>query len=181
MPEPMIDPSKLTPGEQLIRRRRSIRKFTPEPVSSDVIERLLRAAMAAPTASNRRLWEFIVVDDAELLKQLQRRLVLGRYNPPLAIIVCGNMRRAYPKPAQDFWVQDCSAAAQNILLAATDLGLGAVWIGIHPVGLFERGVCDVLGLPRYIRPLGAIYVGHPNEIKEPRTQYDASRVHRNGF
>ncbi len=172
----------MTPTEQTILRRRSIRKFTGEPVAPELVDRLLMAAMAAPSASNRRPWEFVVIDDAELLEKLQRRLILGRYRPPLAIVVCGNLKRAYPSPVgQGFWMQDCSAAAQNILLAATGLGLGSVWIGIHPVGMFVRAVSQLLRLPKGIVPLGALYIGHPAEARPPRTQYDPSRVHRNGY
>ena len=171
----------LTAVEQTIWRRRSIRRFTEELVSPELVERLLMAGMAAPSASNRRPWEFVVIDDVELLDKLQHRLVLGRYRPPLAIVVCGNLKRAYPPPGRDFWMQDCSAAAQNILLAATGLGLGSVWIGIHPVGLFVRAVSQLLGLPRGIVPLGALYIGHPAETRPPRTQHDATRVHHNGY
>jgi nitroreductase len=173
--------SDLTAGEQIIRQRRSIRKYTDEPVAPELVERLLMAGMAAPSASNKRPWEFVVVDDPDLLGKLQLRLIFGRHRPPLVIIVCGHMGRTYPAPARDFWVQDCSAAAQNILLAATALGLGSVWIGIHPVRLLSRAVAGLLKLPKEVMPLGALYVGHPAETKEPRTQYDPARVHRNGY
>ncbi|HHX65629.1 MAG TPA: nitroreductase family protein, partial [Chloroflexi bacterium] len=161
--------------------RRSIRKFTDEPVSEEDIDCLLKAAMAAPSASNRRPWEFVVVSDPRILARLRSRLVFGRYYAPLAIVVCGNMRRAYPVPARDFWVQDCSAAMENILLTATALGLGSVWVGVHPVGLFRRGVSRALGLPRHVLPLGVAYIGHPAESKVPRTQYDERRVHRQQY
>lgn len=157
--------------------RRSIRKYTAEPVSPADIHCLLQAAMAAPSASNRKPWEFVVVSNAEIISRLRRRLVFARYDAPLAIVVCGNTRRAYPGPPRDFWVQDCSAAVQNILLAATALGLGTVWIGVHPIGLFKRAVAGVLRLPKHVIPLGMVYVGHPAESKPARTQYDERRVH----
>lgn len=160
-----------------IMARRSIRKFAEQPVGVDAIEVLLQAAMAAPSASNRRPWEFVVATDETVLRQLRARLVLGRYNAPLAIGVCGNLHRAWPGSAQQFWVQDCSAAMQNILLASAGLGLGAVWVGVHPVKAFERGVGHVLNLPPYVIPLGLAWVGYPAEMKEPRTQYDVRRVH----
>jgi nitroreductase len=156
--------------------RRSIRRYTDEPVAREDVRRLLEAAMAAPSASNRKPWEFVVVDEPEALARLRRGLILGRYNAPLAIAVCGNMRRAYPPPVQDFWIEDCSAAAQNILLAATGLGLGGVWIGVHPVGPLIAHVRRVLRLPGHVRPLGVLYIGHPAERKAPRTQYDERRV-----
>jgi len=156
--------------------RRSIRKYTDQPVSREDIERILRAAMAAPTASNRQPWEFVVVTDPGLLAKLRKGLIFGRYQAPVAIAVCGNMRRAWPEPGRGFWIQDCSAAAQNILLAATGLGLGAVWIGVHPIKPLSRVVSRVLSLPKHVVPLGVIYVGHPAQSKEPRTQYDERKV-----
>jgi len=165
----------------LILRRRSIRKYTAEPVSREEIGELLRAAMAAPSASNRKPWEFVVVTEPARLQRLRRGLVLGHYDAPAAIVVCGNKRRALPAFAQGFWIQDCSAAAQNILLAATGLGLGSVWIGVHPIGPLMQHVARAVGLPRHVTPLGVIYIGRPAESKEPRTQYDESRVHWETF
>lgn len=157
--------------------RRSIRKYTEEPVSQEDILCLLQAAMAAPSATNRKPWEFVVVTEPGILDSLRKALPFGRYNAPLAIVVCGNMGRALPWPARDFWVQDCSAAAENILLAATGLGLGAVWVGVHPIGLLAKAVSRALSLPKGVIPLSVIYVGHPAEAKAPRTQYDEGRVH----
>jgi len=157
--------------------RRSIRRFEDRPVDRDLLDQLLRAAMAAPSASNRKPWEFVVVTDSVVLAKLRRTLIFGRYTAPVAIVVCGNMRRTWPPPARDFYVEDCSAAIENILLAAHGLGLGAVWIGVHPMPPFVRGVSRALGLPRHVRPVGLVHVGHPAEKKPPRTQYDPSRVH----
>lgn len=156
--------------------RRSIRKYTAEPVSEEEITQLLKAAMAAPSASNRRPWEFVVVTEGEVLAALRRGLLFGRYQAPLAIAVCGNLHRAYPGFAKEFWVQDCSAATENLLLAASGLGLGAVWIGVYPIAPFVRHVRQVLGLPEHVVPLNIVYVGHPAEAKEPRTQFEEKRV-----
>lgn len=161
--------------------RRSIRKFTDESVDPALIRKLLEAAMAAPSACNRRPWEFVVVRDADVLHSLRRGLPFGHHNAPLAIVVCGNRRRALPPPARDFWVQDCSAAMENLLLAAVGLGLGAVWIGVHPLGPLKAGVSSVLGLPRWVVPLGVALVGHPAQDRPPRTQYDEARVHWNAY
>ena len=164
-----------------IMARRSIRKFTEEPLSAQDVDSLLKAAMAAPSASNRRPWEFVLVDDPDLLAGLRRRLPLGRYPAPLAIVVCGNKRRAWPGPPNDFWIQDGAAAIENMLLAATGMGLGGVWIGVTPLKILARGVAKLLDLPGHVVPLGVVYIGHPAETKEPRTQYDPRRVHRNRF
>lgn len=162
-----------------ILQRRSIRKFTEEQVDRETILQILQAGMAAPSATNRQPWEFVVLTERKLLDRVRRVLVLGRYDAPLTIIVCGNMQRALPGPARDFWVQDCSAATQNILLAATGLGLGAVWIGVHPIGLLKKGVSHAVGLPKHLVPLAAVCIGHPAETKPPRTQFDPRKVHWN--
>jgi nitroreductase len=156
--------------------RRSIRRYTAEPVSEEDVTHLLQAAMAAPSASNRRPWEFVVVTEEEVLAALRRGLLFGRYRAPLAIAVCGNLHRAYPGFAKEFWIQDCSAATENLLLAASGLGLGAVWIGVYPIAPFVRHVRQVLHLPEHVIPLNIVYVGHPAESKEPRTQYEDTRV-----
>ncbi len=157
--------------------RRSIRRYTAEPVSPEALGALLQAAMAAPSASNRKPWEFVVVTEAEQLAALRGKLVFGRYSAPAAIVVCGNMRIAYPGVGRDFWIEDCSAAMQNILLAATGLGLGSVWVGVYPIKPMITAVARVLNLPEHVLPLGVAWVGHPAEAKPPRTQYDERRVH----
>ena len=136
--------------------RRSIRKFTDEPVDPALIRKLLEAAMAAPSASDRRPWEFVVVRDSEALRRLRRGLPFGRQNAPLAIVVCGNKRRALPGPAQSFWVHDCSAAMENLLLAAHGLGLGAVWVGVQPLAPLRWAVSRVAGH-------GLVLLHHANE------------------
>lgn len=157
--------------------RRSIRRYHDTPLAEDEIFALLKAGMAAPSATNRRPWEFIVVTDSRRLARLRRGLIFGKHNTPAAIVVCGDMRRAIPGPGKGFWVQDCSAAAENILLAAAGTGLGAVWIGVYPIRPFIRSVSKALSLPKHVVPLCVIYIGHPAEEKEPRTQYDERRVH----
>ena len=160
-----------------IMQRRSVRKYTEEPVADDQVTELLKAAMAAPSAMNRKPWEFVVMTDPDRLAALRRRLVLGKFNAPLAIVVCADLKRAAPGPAKDFWVTDCSAATQNILLAATGLGLGSVWIGVYPIRAFMSLVARFLDLPKHVEPLAVVWVGHPAEQKPARTQYDKDRVH----
>lgn len=159
-----------------ILQRRSIRKFTAEPVAAEDVTRLLQAAMAAPSASNRKPWEFVVVTEPDVLARLRSHLLFGRYEAPLAIAVCANVKRTWPGPGRDFWIQDCSAAMENLLLAATGLGLGTVWIGVHPIAPFVKAVSGDLALPEHVLPLGVAYIGHAAEAKEARTQYDEKRV-----
>ena len=158
-------------------RRRSIRHYKAQPVEQETIIHVLRAAMAAPTACNSQPWEFVVVTEPEIIGALKARLYAGRYNAPAAIVICGNPEIANNSSARHFWVQDCSAAAQNVLIAATELGLGSVWIGVYPLPSVMKPVSEVLNLPANVVPLCVIYIGYPDEEKAPRTQYDEYRVH----
>jgi nitroreductase len=165
------------PTLETIFLRRSIRKFTNQMVEAEKLDLLLKAAMSAPSAMNCKPWEFVVVTDPEKLAQFRKRLIFGNRNAPAAIVVCGNPSLSANPAARLFWVQDCSLAGENILLAAVSLGLGTVWIGVHPVAEFVRVVRDVAGIPKHITPLGLLYIGYPAEEKPARTQYDEKRVH----
>jgi nitroreductase len=167
----------LNPTLETIFSRRSIRKYTAQPVEPEKLDLLLQAGMAAPSAMNCRPWEFIVVTDQEKLAQLRKRLVFGDRNAPAAIVVCGNPALSTNPAARLFWVQDCSAATENILIAAVGLGLGTVWVGVHPVAKFVKTVRAILSIPGSVTPLCVIYIGYPLEDKPSRTQYDAQRVH----
>ena len=162
-------------------QRRSIRKYTAETITEEQIQRLLDAAMSAPSARNQRPWEFVVITEPEKLQSA------GDVSPyaqmtktaPLAILVCGNLQR---EPQQDgFWVQDCAAATENLLLEAVELGLGGVWLGIYPVQPRCSYLQALFGLPEHIVPFALIPIGHPAEIKNTGSRYDATRVHRNAW
>jgi nitroreductase len=161
--------------------RRSIRRFTTEKVSEAHIRSLLEAAMAAPTAMNMKPWHFVVVDDPSKLAELRATLPFGKMEAPLAISVCGNMQSIKRPVLERFWVQDCSAATENLLLAANALGLGAVWCGVHPLKRLEDALSRTLNLPEAVIPLNVIYIGHPAEEKPARTQYDQTRISQNLF
>jgi nitroreductase len=161
----------------IIFSRRSVRQFTPEPVDQESLVLLLKAAMAAPTACNSQPWEFIVVTEGETLDCIRAKLPFARYNNPAAIVVCGNPKIAHNTAAREYWVMDCSAATENILIAAAGMGLGAVWIGIHPYASRIQLLQQTLGIPEHVIPLCMVFVGHPAEQKEPRTQYDEHRVY----
>jgi len=160
---------------QTILARRSIRKYTAEPISDADVKTLLEAAMAAPSASNRKPWHFVVVSGRQTLDRLAEVHPHGKmlFEATLCIAVCGG-----PTESERFWVQDCSAATENLLLAVTALGLGAVWLGVYPREERVAAVRQVLGIPEDIAPLNLISIGHPAEEKEPRTQYDEACVHR---
>jgi nitroreductase len=160
---------------QTIFARRSIRKYTDEPVGEDDVKKLLEAAMAAPSASNRKPWQFIVVTERQTLDALAEAHPHGKmlFEATLCISVCGDLTEMERQ-----WVQDCSAATENLLLAVTALGLGAVWLGVYPREERVAAVREILGLPETITPLNLVSIGHPAEKKEARTQYDGARVHR---
>ena len=172
---------RMNPTIETILSRRSIRKYTGQPVEPEKIDLLLQAGMAAPTAMNCKPWEFVVVTDPETLAQFRSRLIFGDRNAPAAIVVCGNPALSSNPSARLFWVQDCSAAAENILIAAVGLGLGTVWIGVHPVANFVKTVRKILSIPRKVTPLCIIYIGYPLDPKPARTQYDGQRVHRQKY
>jgi nitroreductase len=155
--------------------RRSVRRYSGKPVSEADVKALIEAGMAAPSASNRRPWHFVAVTDPARLNQLAAVHPYGKMlgSAGLCIGVCGD-RDISP----DFWVQDCSAATENILVAAAMLGLGAVWLGVDPRAERERELKQFLGIPENVGLLSLIAVGHPDEHPPARTQYDEQRVHR---
>jgi nitroreductase len=167
----------MDPRLSIIFSRRSVRAYTDEPVSAADIQSLLEAGMAAPSASNRQPWHFVAVTDRDMLRALAAAHPYGRMvaEAALAIAVCGD-------PAvSDWWVLDCSAATENILVAAVGLGLGGVWIGCHGRPEREQAIREVLNIPPQIGVLSLLSIGHPGEKKAPRTQYSPSRVHRDGW
>lgn len=137
----------------------------------------MHAAMSGPSACNKRPWQFYVVTDPEIIKELRGASRFTGITAPAAIVVCGDLRHALPMQLADYWVQDCSAATENILLAAVDLGLGAVWCGIYPQKRPQERVRELLGLNDKLMPLNVIWIGHPADTPSPRDQYDADRVH----
>ena len=163
--------------KEALLKRRSVRKFTKEPVSEDMIEEILHAAMSGPSACNRKPWDFYVITNGEVLEKLKGASKFTKFDSKLAIVVCGNLLRALPLTMASYWIQDCSAATENILLRVTDLGLGAVWCGIHPQKRAIEKVKKILDIPEKQIPLNIIFIGHPNESPEARDQYDEKKVH----
>ena len=164
--------------DDFIYKRRSIRKFTSEPVNEDQITELLRAAMAAPSAGDQRPWEFIIITDRKLLNAIPSLHPYSKMitQAPAAIMICGNMQ----KQKHGHWDQDCSAATENLLLAASNMGLGAVWLGVYPVADRVKGLSKLFKLPEHVMPLSLVPVGYPAEIKSPcDDRYDEKCVHKN--
>ena len=157
-------------------KRRSIRKYLDKEVSDEIIEELLHAAMSGPSACNRRPWIFYVIKDQDKLNELRKASRFSNMNAPLAIVVVGDLSRSLPLQLKDFWIQDCSSATENILLRATDLGLGSLWCGIYPQKRPVERVKKILGITNSDIPLNIIYIGYGDEEKESRNQYEKNRV-----
>ncbi len=157
-------------------RRRSIRQYTEQPLTTETMTGLLQAAMAAPSAANGRPWEFVAVTDPRVLAELREALP-GHYNGQGVIVACCNLALASSPASERFWQQDLSAATENILLAATALGLGSVWTGAYPAPERAATIRRVLRIPENVTPLSLIWLGYPAEEKPARTQYDEARVH----
>lgn len=182
-PQPSEKESDMNPAIENIMTRTSIRAFTPEAVSEQDIETMLRAAMAAPTAVNKQPWQFVVITDRALLDTIaadQPNIHMAA-KAPLAIVVCGDMELALTGPEQAFWVQDASAATENLLLSAHALGLGAVWCGIHPVAAREAYFRSLLNLPDGVVPLACVVIGHPDQQPQPKDKWKPERIHQNTY
>jgi nitroreductase len=161
--------------------RKSVRTFTSEPVPKEKLEVLIRAGMAAPTAKDKRPWEFIVVTDRAVLKQLADALPFAKMadKAAAAIIVGGDMQKQWGGMDSDYWIMDCSAATENILLAAESMGLGAVWTAVYPEESRIRTVRQILGIPSHIVPLNLIPLGVPAGREKSKDKYNPAQIHWN--
>jgi nitroreductase len=165
---------------QAILTRRSVRQFQDRPVPEDLVEKLLRAAMSAPSARNSQPWQFVVLTQRPLLRQA------ATVNPyaemaaraPLAILICADTRL---EKSPGYWPVDCAAAAENMLLAAHGLELGAVWTGVWPRAERMDGFRRLLRLPEAVIAHSMIVVGYPAEQPAAEDRYRADRVHQNAW
>ena len=153
----------------IIYARRSIRSFKPEPLAPELIEELLRAAMAAPSANNRQPWRFLVVTDAAIRGQLAAAHAHAKFAAEAAAVFI-----IYGERAGELFEQDLAAATENLLIAAAGLGLGACWCGVTEAR--RPGIHQATGIPRSLEIVSMLCVGHPAEAKEPRSQYDPAKV-----
>ncbi len=160
--------------------RRSVREYTTQSVSDEMLHSLLKAAMVAPSAGDERPWHFVVVDDRRIKEKIPKihRFAHMAPNAPVALVVCGDKRL---QKHHGFWVQDCAAATENILIEAQQLGLGGVWLSVYPVEGTVQGFRRLLDIPEHVIPFALVLVGHPAEHKTPDDRYDESRVHTNGW
>ncbi len=163
-----------------IMTRTSIRQYKDQPVEQEKIDMMLKAAMAAPTAVNLQPWHFIVITDKETISKLAGRQPT---NAPLLIALCGDTDKTMMPDGKtklpDFWVQDVSAATENLLLAAHAVGLGAVWTGCYPIPERVDEVSKVLNCPKNIVPLAVVRVGYPDESPEPKNKFKEENISYN--
>jgi len=162
---------------EAILTRRSIRKYTKQPVSDEVLKELLEAAMCAPSAGNRQPWCFVVINDRKIMNEIPKYQIYSQMlkEAAVAIFVCCDINLEN----KGFGVEDCSAATQNILLAAHAKGLGAVWLGVYPPEPLVTATKKLLNLPEHIIPISLISIGYPAEQKPQPDRYRADRVHYN--
>ena len=168
----------MNPALQFIFNRRSVRKYEKREVPADIFTDLFEAAMAAPSAVAKDPWHFILVRDRKMLDKMLKVLPNGQMlrQAPAAIVVCGDINRAHRNEVS-YMLQDLSAAVENILLAATALGLGSCWLGMHPRPERMAGIRSLFSLPENIIPMSGIALGWPAENPEPRTRFNPERVH----
>ncbi len=159
--------------------RRSIRVYTPGEVSDEVVQKLLEAAMAAPSAVATDPWRFVVIRSRELLSRIAAELPNGGMlaDAAVGIAVCGDLEAAHDRQLS-YLLQDCSAAMENLLLAAHALGLGACWLGVHPREKRVGALKQILRLPPSVIPVACVALGWPGEEKEARTRFRKEYVHR---
>lgn len=163
--------------EEIMLKRRSVRKYLDKEVEKEKIDKLLHYAMSAPSAVNKQPWEFYVVTNKEVLASICKAGHFTKHYSPLKIIVCGNMSKALPLGFKEYWVQDASAAIENILLGVVDMDLGACWEGVYPQKNLAKKLQEILKMPEKHIPLAILSIGYPNEFLAPRDQYDKSKIH----
>ncbi len=160
--------------------RTSVRTYKDIPVEQEKVELLLKAAMAAPTAGNQREYEFVVVTDKDILQKLSKASPYAGSvaKAPLAIVLLVNPEGI---PYEEYYQQDLGASAQNILLEATELGLGSVWLGIAPLEERMRAVAEILKIPAPKYPFAIIGIGYPKSVREAKDRYEENKVHYNQY
>ena len=162
---------------EAIHTRRSIRTYLDQPVPTEVIQKLLAAAMQAPSARNQQPWQFVVIDGLILTKIpsfMPNAAMAGK--APLAILVCGDLSL---EESEGYWVVDCAAAVENMLLAAHGLGLGAVWCGVYPREHRMEGLRQLIGLPKNVIAHSLVVLGYAAEQVPAEDRYRPERVHHN--
>lgn len=163
---------------QALFARRSVRKYKDREIPEAMIKDVLEATMAAPSAVAKDPWEFIVVRDKDMLGRIADGLPNGQMlrDAAVGLVICGDMDKAHDHQ-ESYMLQDCSAAIENTLVAASMLGLGTCWLGVHPRQERVTHLRNLFGFPENVIPVSVIAMGWPAEQKEPRTRYDEDKLH----
>lgn len=163
---------------EAILTRRSVRNFSSGEVGNETVEELLKAAMSAPSAGNEQPWEFIVIRDRQILDSIADVHPYAQMlrQCPVAILICGDLNR---QKYEGFWIQDCAAATENVLIAVNAMALGAVWLGVYPIEERVIAIRELIAAPDYIVPFSVIAIGHPAQVPPPAERFDQKRIHNN--
>lgn len=172
--------AKCVSAADAIATRRSIRTFTEQPISDEMLKSIIHAGMQAPSAGNAQPWEFITIRDEASKEHITKIHQFAQMAPksPVSVLVCGNLQK---EKYAGFWVQDCSAAIQNMLLAARSHGIATVWCGIHPIE--ERVVAfrEAFRIPEHVVPLGLVVMGYSEQPFVARSVFHADKIHAESF
>lgn len=162
----------------IIYKRRSIRKFSKEKVPEEIILKIIKAGMNAPSANNQQPWQFLIINKSELLQEITKIHPFSQmlHEAPVAILVCGDLNLA---KSRGFWVQDCAAATENILLEITYQGYGGVWLGVYSEKNLVEEIRKLFKIPEHIIPFSLVAVGCPREEKEPKNEFHKDRIRYN--
>lgn len=168
-----------------IMTRTSVRDYSDRQVDDSTINRILRAGMAAPTAANQQPWQFVVITEQNLKDSITAAFEYTKMveHCSFAVVVCGDMDNLFTGdlPVGGFWVEDCSAASENMLLAAHALGVGGVWCGIYPLKEREKKLRTILNLPANLTPLNVLAFGYPAQHPTPKDKWQPAKIHYNAF
>lgn len=166
-----------------IMTRTSVRSYTDRAIEAETLDTLLRAAMAAPTAGNKQPWRFVVIDDRDILNYISENFNSMKMAATAAnaVIMCGDVTATFDGEGREYWVQDVSAASENLLLAAHAMGLGAVWCGIYPISDRVHKFSDLLHLPENILPMACICLGYPDGETVPKDKWHPEYIRYNSW
>lgn len=166
-----------------IMTRTSVRAYSDKEVESEKVDTLLRAAMAAPTAGNKQPWRFVVINDKAILDSISENFhtMTMAKDASVAVIMCGDVTATFDGDGRDYWIQDVSAASENLLLAAHAMGLGAVWCGIYPQMSRVEHFSKMLSLPQEVIPMACICVGYPLGETTPKDKWKPEYIHYNSW
>lgn len=166
-----------------IMTRTSVRAYSDKEVESGKVDTLLRAAMAAPTAGNKQPWRFVVINDKAILDSISENFhtMTMAKDASVAVIMCGDVTATFDGDGRDYWIQDVSAASENLLLAAHAMGLGAVWCGIYPQMSRVEHFSKMLSLPQDVIPMACICVGYPLGENTPKDKWKPEYIHYNSW